>query len=439
MGRSYLWLLPFAAAWTGLLIVPYRLEIRHQDRMVNEVALSQARALFQQASDAREWNAVRDGVYVRVVEGVVPNPYLDVLDRDLVTSDGDSLTMVHHARMTREIGEVGESRRGWGVHIHATSLNPLRPGNAPTSWEASALQEFEEGVTEQSGFFLDDQKRNQFRYMEPVLVESSCLECHEHQGYVEGDVRGGLSVTFPVETLMHTRALAGKQLLFGFIFVWLSGLGIMATIGYSFEQKRRLVGKLQEFALVDELTGLHNRRGFLTVTQKQLESAQREGKRALLLFIDVDGLKHINDNYGHDEGDSALKLVGQVLKSTFRGSDIVARIGGDEFVAFLPGCPGEFAQLVLHRLRAKTEAMADERQSPYRLSLCVGAAEFDPSMPVQLEKLVDEADRRMYGAKKVLQQTEVRESYSGPTSRDRDPDRGPLPVHQTATDHHSQH
>ena len=72
--------------------------------------------------------------------------------------------------------------------------------------------------------------------------------------------------------------------------------------------------------------------------------------------------------------------------------------------------------------------MAAERQSPYRLSLCVGAAEFDPSMPVQLEKLVDEADRRMYGAKKVLQQTEVREGYPGPTSRDRDPDRGPLLV-----------
>ena len=438
MGRSYLRLLPFAAAWTGLLFVPYRLEIRHQDRMVNEVALSQARALFQQASDTREWNAVRDGVYVRVGEGVVPNPYLDVRDRDLVTSDGDSLTMVHHARMTREIGEVGESRRGWGVHIHATSLNPLRPGNAPTSWEASALEEFEEGVTEKSGFFLDHQKRSQFRYMEPVLVERSCLECHGHQGYVEGDIRGGLSVTFPVEALMRTRALAGKEVLLCFIFVWLSGLGIMAATAYSFEQKRRLVGKLRELALVNELTGLHNRRGFLTVAQKQLESAQREGKRALLLFIDVDGLKHINDTYGHDEGDSALKLVGQVLKSTFRGSDIVARLGGDEFVAFLPGCPGEFAQLVLHRLRAKTEALADERQSRYRLSLCVGAAEFDPSTPVPLEKLVDEADRRMYGEKRLLQQTEVREGYSEPTSRDRDPYHGSLPVHSTATDHNSQ-
>lgn len=429
MLRSYRWLVLIGAAWTGLLIVPYLLEIEHQDRMVNEVALSQARALFKQASDAREWNASRDGVYVEVGRGVAPSPYLEAIDRDVVTTDGVLLTKVHHARMTREIGEVGESQRGWGVHVHFTSLNPLRPDNAPTPWEASALGRFEEGATEQSGFFLDDLKRSHFRYMEPFLVEESCLECHGHQGYEVGDVRGGLSVTFPVDTLVHTKAVAGRELLLETLFVWLSGLGIMATIGYSFEQKRRLVGKLRELALVNELTGLHNRRGFVTVAEKQLESAQREGKRTLLLFIDVDGLKHINDTYGHDEGDSALILTGQVLKSTFRGSDIVARFGGDEFVALLPGCPQEFAELILHRLRAKTEAVADGSRRPFRLSLCVGAAEFDPSQPVSLEELIDKADGRMYSAKRKLQRTVVRQSLIEPISRNRDAEGGPLPVH----------
>jgi diguanylate cyclase (GGDEF)-like protein len=387
VGRSYRRLLLFAAAWSALVLLAYRLEIGHQDRMVNEVALSQARALFQQASDTREWNAAREGVYVEVSEEVAPSPHLAVADRDVVTSDGVHLTKVHHARMTREIGEIGESQRGWVVHIHVTSLKPLRPGNRPTAWEAAALREFEQGASARFGFFVDDEKRSQFRYMEPVLVEASCLECHGHQGYEVGDVRGGLSVTFPVAALVRSQALARQELRLGFIFVWLSGLGIMASVAYSFEQKRRLVGKLRDLALVSELTGLHNRRGFLTVAQKQLESARREGKHALLMFFDVNGLKQINDTYGHDEGDNALKLAGQALKSTFRGSDVVARFGGDEFVALLPGCPGRFAELVLERLRARTEAIGVGSRRPYRLSLC---------------ELVDEADRRMYRAKRVL-------------------------------------
>lgn len=399
MRRSYRRLFLFAAAWTGLLIVPYRLELGHQERVVREVALSQARALFQQASDTRDWNAARDGVYVRVGEGVEPNPYLEVADRDVVTTDGESLTMVHHARMTREIGEVGESKRGWGLHVHVTSLKPLRPGNAPTPWEATALRGFEEGATEEFGSFLDDQQRSHFRYMEPVLVQESCLECHAHQGYSEGDVRGGLSVTFPIDTLMRTKALAGHALLSGLILVWLSGLGIMATISYSFERNKRLASELRDLALVNELTGLRNRRGFLTVAKKQLESARRTGDGALLLFIDMDRLKQINDTYGHDEGDRALRLTGQILKSTFRASDIVARFGGDEFVVFLPGCPGEFAELVLDRLRAAVEASSNGKKQPYRLSLCVGTAEFDPSRPASLDELLIEADRRMYGTK----------------------------------------
>lgn len=140
--------------------------------------------------------------------------------------------------------------------------------------------------------------------------------------------------------------------------------------------------------------------------QPQLESAQRTGERALMLFIDVDGLKGINDTYGHDEGDCALKLAAEALKSTFRGSDIVARFGGDEFVAFLPGCPGDFADRILDRLETKTRALSADSQKPYRLSLCVGAVEFDPAVPASLDEMIKEADRRMYGARRMRRQSQ---------------------------------
>ena len=88
---------------------------------------------------------------------------------------------------------------------------------------------------------------------------------------------------------------------------------------------------LQQLSYNDELTGLLNRRGFLSMAQQQLKIAQREDWQLVLLFADLDSLKNINDNFGHTEGDRALKNVAAVLKKTFRTSDLLARLGGDEW------------------------------------------------------------------------------------------------------------
>lgn len=397
VGTTYRNLFFVGAAWTALLIIPYRLEIKHQDQLVYDIALSEARALFQQVVDTGEWNSSRQGVYVKVGEGVTPNPYLEIAGRDVVTPDGETLTRVMHAQMAREIAQIGQAKRGNEVTIRVTSLEPLRPGNAPTLWEAAALRTFANGATEQFGFYLEKDKGHRFRFMRPVLEEPSCLECHRDE--MEAGAQGGISVSFPVEGLMLTKASVRWKLELALSFVWLLGLGIMFAVTFSFAQKRSLLGKLRELALVNDLTGLHNRRGFLALAEKQFETAQRTGEHALLLFTDVDGLKQINDSYGHDEGDNALVLAAQALKSSFRGSDIVARFGGDEFVAFLPGCPGEFAELILARLRARVDAVREIHQKPYELSLCVGLAELDPASPVSLEDLLREADSNMYAAK----------------------------------------
>jgi len=92
--------------------------------------------------------------------------------------------------------------------------------------------------------------------------------------------------------------------------------------------------KLNNLSQTDELTGLYNRRGFISLTRSSLELAQRMGKSGLLFFIDMDGLKVINDSYGHEEGDIAIKEIANILRSAFRKSDIVARLGGDEFTVF---------------------------------------------------------------------------------------------------------
>lgn len=153
--------------------------------------------------------------------------------------------------------------------------------------------------------------------------------------------------------------------------------------------------KLRDLSLTDELTGLHNRRGFFALAAQQLKLARRNSQQALLLFADIDGLKQINDRFGHAEGDTAIKRVAEVLKRTFRESDVAARLGGDEFAVLANEATGESEDEILRRLHE--EAARDTR---YPLSLSVGVTRFDPQNPATLEELLNSADRAMYQVKR---------------------------------------
>lgn len=157
---------------------------------------------------------------------------------------------------------------------------------------------------------------------------------------------------------------------------------------------------LRSLSLVDELTGLYNRRGFLTLAQQQLKMAKRGHRELLLLFVDMDDFKDINDTFGHAEGDSALVRTSQILKKTFRDSDIIARLGGDEFVV-LAADPGPGAtDIIIGRLRAELKDRNAFDASPYRLSFSVGVARFDPVAPPSIEELLATADGMLYEQKR---------------------------------------
>lgn len=162
-------------------------------------------------------------------------------------------------------------------------------------------------------------------------------------------------------------------------------------------ERHELQQELRRLAIVDELTELHNRRGFMTLGEAAMRSALRSQTPLTLLFIDVNDMKTINDTYGHQEGDRALADVAGILRENFRDTDIVARIGGDEFCALLVGAvPGMSNGGPATRLRKKVDAfnLAADRQ--YALSISVGAHTYDPAKPTTLEDLIEEADRLMY-------------------------------------------
>jgi diguanylate cyclase (GGDEF)-like protein/PAS domain S-box-containing protein len=180
-------------------------------------------------------------------------------------------------------------------------------------------------------------------------------------------------------------------------------------------ERKRAEAALESLSLIDELTGLYNRRGFLAVTEQHVAAIRRDNKIPIVLYADLDGLKSINDSYGHHEGDRALASAAQLLKETFRSSDILARLGGDEFVALAAVEEDEGAESLTDRLQEQFDAHNALGSRPYSLSVSVGVANFEDDR-YTIEELMAQADRAMYEEKRAKPSTRYtyRAQYSRP-------------------------
>ena len=159
--------------------------------------------------------------------------------------------------------------------------------------------------------------------------------------------------------------------------------------------------EVRYLALTDDLTCLYNRRAFFAAATQQLRLARRNAQGLSLFVCDFNDLNEINDSYGHREGDLALMRCADALEQTFRGSDVLARLEGDEFAVLALEASGQGRQAIIHRLAVNLKkANADE--SRYKLSLCIGVAAFDPKHAVSLGELMTQADQDMYEKKKQM-------------------------------------
>jgi len=157
--------------------------------------------------------------------------------------------------------------------------------------------------------------------------------------------------------------------------------------------------ELRSLALTDELTGLYNRRGFLCLSERQLKIACRSGCVVGLFYIDVDGLKRINDSLGHSAGDFALMHTAEVLRMTFRESDVVGRLGGDEFGVLAVEDSSMSEAVIMARLRTSLKTIRAQ-ESRYQLSLSVGVIQFISRATTSIAELMFQADEAMYQAKR---------------------------------------
>ncbi|MEO5894410.1 MAG: sensor domain-containing diguanylate cyclase [Vicinamibacterales bacterium] len=161
--------------------------------------------------------------------------------------------------------------------------------------------------------------------------------------------------------------------------------------------RKQLEDTLQALALVDELTGMYNRRGFMTLAERQLKIARRRKQAVILLAADVDNLKTINDTHGHAVGDQALVGAATVLRHTYREADIIARLGGDEFTVFPLDAVVNSAPLLLERLHKNLAEWNARQQAPFVLSMSTGTAILDEEgLSKELHTLLAEADSQLY-------------------------------------------
>ncbi len=219
------YILILVMVWTVIISTSLYWSVYQARQKITEVAQVQSSIAYDKDVIYRRWNASHGGIYVPITEDTKPNLYLSgVPERDITSPSGKLLTLMNPAFMTRQVHELAEVEKG--VLGHITSLNPIRPENAADPWETNALQAFERGELEISSLELID-GQEYLRLMRPLITEKGCLKCHATQGYKEGDIRGGISVSIPMKSL--NAILFEETLRYELIhtFIWTVGLSLI--------------------------------------------------------------------------------------------------------------------------------------------------------------------------------------------------------------------
>ncbi|NNM82954.1 MAG: PAS domain S-box protein [Burkholderiales bacterium] len=210
-------------AWTLVTGLSLAFGIRQHEKAFYAEIQAQARGIHTMDSAYRNWVIGYGGIYVPVTKHSEPNPFLkDVPERDITTPSGKKLTLFNSSYMTRQVHELMD-RQDSSVRGHISSLRPLNPKNRADPWEADALRQFEKGVQEKSGIVKMKDGKEYFRFMKPMYMEESCLKCHS--GYRVGDVRGGISVSIPIDAPLAIENDETRILWLGHGMIW--GLGLL--------------------------------------------------------------------------------------------------------------------------------------------------------------------------------------------------------------------
>ncbi len=378
-------------AWLTIISISAFWSVSQERKNQGDIYLEDGRNLFNLIVTTREWNARLGGIYAPISDKIQPNPYLDLPNRDITTIKGEKLTLLNPAYMTRMIAELANERDR--VNFHITSLKPIRPANVPRTWEAIALKTFEKRREQEYSEYFDNGKTLFFRYMAPLVTQQSCLKCHEKQGYKVGDIRGGISVSFP--------ATFSTPWVLIFTHIFFAILGSVAIFTYG-SKLNNTMQVLENLSMIDGLTVIFNRRYFDEYITREFLDSKRSKHPLSIGICDIDNFKLYNDTYGHPAGDECLKAVAQTIDSALRRpGDIVARYGGEEFVVVLPSTPADGALAIGNLLCTRIESLrlshTSSQVSKY-VTVSIGMTTYYGD-DTSLKSLLNFADQSLYKAK----------------------------------------
>jgi len=347
------------------------------------------------------WATTHGGVYISPGENARPNSNpIRIPNRDAVTPDGQRLTLINPADMHRQV--IGENPLLFGAKGRITSLQLRDPINQPDEWEKTALESFQQGAKEATKV-VDIDGKPQLRVIRPILMGEDCLKCHAYTGVKLGEVRGGISVSIPMEPIYTASQAQNRNIYLFHGAAWLLGMGFIGLVSFTSTREfawRARTEQAEELASHDSLTGLYNHRKFYSLMKDELVRSQRYNRPVSLLMLDIDYFKRVNDTHGHQAGDAILKGLSDLLVKQSRGIDRVCRYGGEEIMVILPETDAVAAVGIAERPRAAVEHQSFDigGGKTIGITVSIGVATY-PQQVNSLEGLVKAADVALYAAK----------------------------------------
>lgn len=373
---------------------------QHTSHLMRQRVREQAVAYLDLINHTKTWNLQYGGVYVEKTKQVQTNVYLKQLgiSPDIQCKDGRTFTIRNHAIMISEISNLSDKLE-IGASFRITSPWPLDPDNAPDTFERAGLALLSRENREHSAV-VSSSGKSMYRYLSPLYMEASCLECHRGLPLRQGDVLGVISISIPLD---HMIAETQKTRVIIFLSAIIS-IGLLMAVIYVLTlrlavalEKAQLQLKTQ--ALTDELTGLSNRRQVMARLEQEFTRAVRVGESLSVISLDIDHFKNINDTYGHPFGDMVLKRIAERMQNSLRTYDIVGRVGGEEFLIVAPASPFEEALALAQRvITAICSEPVEDVNSSVTVTASAGVAVLS-SDDAEAADILRKADRSLYEAK----------------------------------------
>ncbi|MBI5557164.1 MAG: diguanylate cyclase [Deltaproteobacteria bacterium] len=384
-----------AMVWTAILFGLYRWASHAEREHLSRLASLRAESVANHTQALRGWIGGHGGVYVEINPGEEV-PYLpgDFPESQVVTPAGRKLTLLSSSAVLGKITK--EFKSSSGDQVRLTSIQPMNPDNVPDEWEKKALDVLEAGAPKVEAF-VDDGQGSLFRLMYPMELQPRCLRCHDYLVDSPTRIVGGLSVAVDKAPYDRQYDKILHQLSLGYFGVWIVGIIGLASFGVI---GSGLLRRIEYASTHDGLTGLLNRREIEHHLTAECERAERYKHQFSVMMLDVDHFKQVNDTYGHQAGDEALRVVAATIRKTIRRTDIAGRYGGEEFLLLAPETSLAEAAELARRLNGAVKDAGTMLPGGLRLSLTVsiGVSALAPDRK-KPDFLLKSADESLYRAK----------------------------------------